>query len=107
MSGAEHVRSGSPDPLPVPPRHHKNGYREGRMRYPEQERHRSQRPRDYDRSHEYVRGEVRFWDAACECHPLRFDMTRLPRLFCQHWLYSLTFQQISRVNMCHVLPPGT
>ena len=55
MSGGEHIRSGSPDPLPVPPRH-KNGYREGRTHYREPERHRSQRHREYDRSHEYAHG---------------------------------------------------
>jgi hypothetical protein len=55
MSGGEHMRSGSPDPLPVPPRHNKNGYREDRRHYPEPERHRSQRRRD-DRSHGYVHG---------------------------------------------------
>lgn len=109
MSGGEYMRSGSPDPLPVPPRHQKkNGYREDRMRYPEPERHRSQRRRDYDRNRGNVHGgEVRVRDAACEYHSPCFDMTHLPRAFYQHRLSSHTFHQLSRVNMGHVLSLGT
>ena len=54
MSGGGHIRSGSPDPLPVPPRDYKNGHHEDRRRYPEPERHRSQRRHDRDRSHGYA-----------------------------------------------------
>jgi hypothetical protein len=73
MSGGGHIRSDSPDPLPVPPRHNKNGYREDRRHYPEPERHRSQRRRDYDRGHGYVHGgEVRVRDATYEYHPPSF-----------------------------------
>jgi hypothetical protein len=43
MSGGEHIRPGSPDPLPAPPpRHHKNGYREDRRHHNEPEHHCSQ-----------------------------------------------------------------
>jgi len=60
MNGAEHVRSSSPDPLPVPPRHNKNGYRGDRTPNRELERYRSHRGRDYDRSYSQVHGrEVR------------------------------------------------
>jgi len=52
MNGGEHVRSGSPNPLPVPPpRHHNNGYRGDRPRRSEPEHHRSHRRRDHDRGH--------------------------------------------------------
>ncbi|KAH9960604.1 caspase domain-containing protein [Russula dissimulans] len=57
MNGTEHVRSGSPDPLPVPPRHNKNDYRGDRMPRRELERHRSHRGQDYDRSHSQVHGK--------------------------------------------------
>jgi len=54
------MRSGSPDPLPVPPPDQKNGYRDDRAPYPQPERHRSQRRRDHDRSHGYApHGEPR------------------------------------------------
>jgi len=56
MNGAEHVRSSSPDPLPVPPRHNKNDYRGDRTPHRELERHRSHRGQDYDRSHSQVHG---------------------------------------------------
>jgi hypothetical protein len=76
MSGGEHIRTGSPDPLPVPPPHHKNGYRGDRTHYREPERPRSQRRRDYDPSHGYANGgEVRVRDVACEYHPTSFDVT--------------------------------
>jgi hypothetical protein len=82
MSGGGHMRSGSPDPLPVPPPDQKNGYRDDRAPYPQPERHRSQRRRDHDRSHGYApHGEVRIWNAACECHLPCFDVTYLPCAF--------------------------
>lgn len=62
MSGGGHMRSGSPDPLPIPPPQHKNenGYRADRSLYHEPERHRSQRRRDQDRSRGYApHGEPR------------------------------------------------
>ena len=60
MSGAEHVRSGSPDPLPVLPRHRQDSYRGDRARRSEPERHRSHRRHDYDRGQGRVHdGEVR------------------------------------------------
>ena len=66
MGGGGHMRSGSPDPLPVPPPHSKNGYRDDRAPYPQPERHRSQRRRDHDRSNGYApHGEVRIWNASC------------------------------------------
>lgn len=62
----EHTRSGSPEPLPVLPRHHKDAYRGDRMRHREPERHheperhRSHRHREYDRRDDDVHdGEVR------------------------------------------------
>ena len=63
MNGGEHVRSGSPNPLPVPPRHHNDGYRGDRPRRSEPERHRSHRRRDHDRGHGRVhQGGVRVQD---------------------------------------------
>jgi len=60
MSGAEHVRSGSPNPLPVPPRYRQDSYRGDRARRSEPERHRLHRQHDYDRGHGRVHdGEVR------------------------------------------------
>jgi hypothetical protein len=76
------MRSGSPDPLPVPPRNNKNGYRGDRALHSEPERHRSQRRRDHDRSNGYApHGEVRIWNAACECHLPCLDVIYLPCAF--------------------------
>ncbi|KAH9003287.1 putative caspase [Lactarius hatsudake] len=44
----EHKRSGSPDPLPVPPPHYKSSYRDDRTHHGDPERHRSRRRRDHD-----------------------------------------------------------
>ena len=69
MNGGEHVRSGTPDPLPVPPRHHNESYRRDRTRRSEPERHRSHRRRDHDRGHGHVRhGEVSS-GSACKPYP--------------------------------------
>jgi len=72
MNGGEHVRSGSPNPLPVPPpRHHNDGYRGDRARRSEPER-RSHRRRDYDRGHGRVhQGEVRVRDL--HVNPIHHD----------------------------------
>ncbi|KAH9991953.1 caspase domain-containing protein [Russula compacta] len=57
MNAGEHIRSGSPDPLPVPPRNYKDGYHGERTRRLEPERHRSRRGGDYyDRSYGHVHG---------------------------------------------------
>lgn len=55
----EHKRSGSPDPLPVPPPHYKGSYGDDRAYHGDPERHRSHRRRDYDRSHDRVHGGKR------------------------------------------------
>jgi hypothetical protein len=49
---------------------------------------------------------VRVRDAACEYHLTSFDVT-LPCVLCQHRPFSISLQQISRVNMCHALSLGT
>lgn len=92
--GGGHIRSGSPDPLPVPPPHNKNGYREGGTLHGEPERHRSQRRRDHDRGYGYPpNGEVRICNAACECHLPCFDVTYLRCAFCQHRLPAPRFNR--------------
>lgn len=81
--GGGHIRSGSPDPLPVPPPHNKHGHRGDRMRHAEPERQRSQRRRDHDRGYGHPSsGEVRIWNAVCECHLPCFDLTSM--CICQH-----------------------
>jgi hypothetical protein len=107
MSGGGHMRSGSPDPLPVPPRDYKNGYRDDRP-YPEPAHHRSQpqRRRDNDRGYGYAHnGEVRFWDVACGYHHRILTCLIFHALFV-NTSTSHAFQQISRVIMCHVLSLG-
>ena len=91
--GGGYMRSGSPDPLPVPPRH-KNGYRDDRTRHPEPERHRSQRRRDHDRGYGYAPGgDVSIWSATRECHLPCFDATYLPCAFCQCRLPATRFNR--------------
>ncbi len=85
MSGGGHIRSGSPDPLPVPPRY-KNGYRDDSAPYPEPAHHRSQRRRDNDRGYGYAHnGEVRIWDVACGYHH-RILTSHPPCALCQYQL---------------------
>ena len=52
----EYPRSGSPDPLPVPPPHYKGSYRDDRAHHGDPERHRSHRRRDHDRGHDRAHG---------------------------------------------------
>ena len=62
----EHKRSGSPDPLPVPPPHYKGSYRDDRARHGDPERHRPHRRRDHDRGQDRVHGgKVRVRDFGC------------------------------------------
>lgn len=82
----EHKRSGSPDPLPVPPPHYKGSYRDDRAYHGDSERHRSHRRRDYDRAHDHGHGgKVRvrdFGSTTCrqKGYGLMFDALDTSRL---------------------------
>ncbi len=52
----DHKRSGSPDPLPVPPPNYNGNYRDERAHYGDRGRHRSHRRHDHDRAHDHLRG---------------------------------------------------
>jgi hypothetical protein len=71
LNGSEHHRPGSPNPLPVPPRHRNDSYREDRTRRTEPNRHHSHRRHDHDSGHGHVHdGEVRVRDSAYQSESL-------------------------------------
>ena len=107
-NAGEHIRSGSPDPLPVPPRSYKDGYHGERTRRIEPERHRSRRGGDYDRSYGHVHGgEVRVRSPACKFDPPRCGVTYRSCVFVYSWRLLHPLGGISRENMSPILSLGT
>lgn len=108
MNAGEHIRSGSPDPLPVPPPHRKDGYRGDRTRYSEPERHRSRRHGDYDRNYERAHGgEVRVRGSVFELPTVVWMSLTLRVLSVDSLSRLFPLWGISRMNGSRVLSLGT